>query len=278
MPVNTTKFPRDLPKIETEQIAKIRQRQNSVVLQMTLPFWDDERRGMPNSMARSALFGITSTKTDFVRNLKISSLSNYQIIFTGVPLGQDDLSVWLSLVNIAKNEAISEPVVFTGYKLIKDLGWRMHSDSYEKIRSAIQRLKQATIEISTKDQDSGYVGSLIRDYAWNEKTITGREKWSVRFEPKIASLFAPNSTTLLHWNQRKKIGARAKLALWMHNYYSTHSNPLPVSIERLHELTGSMDRYPGFRRSVRVALAKLVTVGLLARYKIENDLLSVARH
>ncbi|MBU0801136.1 MAG: replication initiator protein A [Alphaproteobacteria bacterium] len=242
------------------------------ILQDSFPFWDDDNRGVPNPLIRGGLFGVgTSAKREFFPNMHVSSLSNYEITYTGQDLQQDDLSVWMSLINLARKSPLSDKVRFTGYQLIRDLGWRMHSDSYRRAQESIERLKVTGIKISTKDKSEGYSGSLIREYAWADADENGNTKWMVRFEPRVSVLFMNDTTTMLEWETRKKIGTRATVAQWLHAFYATHRDPIPLSVEKLHELCRSDAQLSTFRRNLRNALDKLVDVGFLATYEIVND-------
>lgn len=248
----------------------------SRVLQAVLPLWDNENRGVPNPFIRSGLFSVKNTeKREYLAELKIEALSNYDIRYTGVELQQDDLSVWMSLINMAKTQPMSEAVYFSGYQLVKDLGWRMHSESYARAQQSIERLKVTAVKLSVNNDETGYAGSLIRDYGWTERDEKDSTKWMVRFEPRITKLFLEDTTTLLEWETRKKIGTRATLALWLHSFYSSHMKPYPVKVETFWELCRSGDSLSSFRRNIRNALTKLVTVGFLKRFDITNDLVTV---
>lgn len=239
------------------------------VLQEVLPFWDDESRGVPNPFIRSGLFSVKNTeKREFMKNMQISSLSNYNISYSGQDLQQDDLSVWMSLINLARNQPMSDSVLFTGYQLVKDLGWRMHSESYRRAQESIERLKVTGIEISTNNKDTAYSGSLIREYAWTARDEKGNAKWMVRFEPRVSILFMDDTTTLLEWETRKKLGTRATVAQWLHSFYSSHRDPIPLSEEKIHELCRSSDTLSSFRRTLALALTKLVAVEFLETFTV----------
>lgn len=251
---------------------------DSRVLQAILPMWDDDNRGVPNPIIRSGLFGVRNTEDrDFLQKMPIASLSNYTVRYSGQDLQQDDLSIWLSLINLARNQPVSDSVFFTGYALIKDLGWRMHSDSYKRAQHSIERLKVTGIEISANNHDTAYSGSLIREYVWTSEDAKGNARWMVRFEPKVSALFMGDSTTLLEWSTRKKIGQRARLAQWLHAFYSSHREPHPLPVEKIYELCRSGDSLSSFRRNIRNALERLITVDFLASYQIINDSLHVKK-
>jgi len=248
------------------------------VLQQQFPFWDDEYRGVPNPFIRSGLFSVrTSVSREFQANLKVASLSNYDITYAGQDLHQDDLSVWMSLLNMARNQPLSDKIRFSGYQLIKDLGWRMHTDSYRKAQESIARLKVTGIQIASKDQTEGYSGSLIREYAWADLDESGDAKWMVRFEPRVSVLFMEDTTTFLEWEIRKKIGTRHTVALWLHSFYCSHRDPIPLPVSKLHELSRANSSLSTFRRNLKAALQTLVDIGFMVRYQIIDDCVHVKK-
>ncbi|UUZ66195.1 replication initiator protein A (plasmid) [Polaromonas sp. P1-6] len=219
----------------------------------------------------------TTANREFMQKMPIASLSNYEVTYTGQDLQQDDLSVWMSLINLARNQPMSDSILFTGYALIKDLGWRMHSESYKRAQESIERLKVTGIEISTNNKETAYSGSLIREYAWTAKDVKGNARWMVRFEPRVSTLFMEDTTTLLEWETRKKIGTRATVAQWLHSFYSSHREPIPLKVEKLYELCRSGDSLSSFRRNIKNALNKLVDVEFLTTFSIVNDTVRVQK-
>lgn len=260
-------------------LASRQSQQAAVVLQEVLPLWDDIHRGVPNPMIRSGLFGTKASGTRaFVKGDQVASLSNFSILYKGEELLQDDLSVWMALINMSRNNKIGDSIFFTGYELIKDLGWRMHSESYNRAKESISRLKANELKIQVKTETSGYAGSLIREYAWNAANPDGGVCWMVRMEPTIAELFRHDTVTFIEWEQRKAIGPRAALTLWLHSYFSSHREPLPISVGKLHELCKSEEKHmKSFKARVRKSLERLVEVGALTAYSIVEDMVHVKR-
>jgi TrfA protein len=251
---------------------------DTMCLQQSFPQWDDDNRGVPNPFVRSGLFSVRNSQTrEFLPSLKVPSLSNYQIKYTGQELNQDDLSVWMSLINLTVEQTMSDSVFFTGYSLVKDLGWSMNSSSYKRAQESISRLKVTGIELIYNNGDDGYSGSLIREYAWSATDTKGDTKWMVSFEPRIFHLFAQDTTTLLEWEIRKKIGSRATVAQWLHSFYSTHRDPLPISISKLYEMSRSDSTLSTFRTTIKRALDRLIEVEFLTSHNIVNDVLTVRK-
>lgn len=249
-------------------------------LQAVFPEWDDDRRGLPNSFVRCGLFTAASANSprQWLQDEVVASLSNYTVAYSGRELRQDDLSVWLAIVNMGKSQPLGEPIHFTAYRLITDLKWRVHSETYASIKAIIERLKVTSVKISTVDQKSQYAGSLIRDFLFNDTDPNGKTCWTVRLEPSIAKLFLEDTTTLFEWQIRCALGRRASLAAWLFSFYCTHANPIPYHVEKIHELCKSEDRLMrSFKANLRAALEKLVTEGFLTTYSIQNDVVQVVR-
>lgn len=288
LPARSSKGLRTLKTSSTEwakqraatALANRQNEQQALVLQSVLPLWDDLHRGVPNPMIRSGLFGTKSSGSRaYVKGDQVVSLSNFSIHYKGEELRQDDLSVWMSLINMCRQQRIGDAIFFSGYELIKDLGWRMHSESYQRAKDSISRLKANELKIQVKTEQSGYAGSLIREYAWSETDPSGgTAKWMVRFEPMIAELFRHDTVTFIEWEQRKAIGPRAHLTLWLHSYFLSHREPLPISVAKIHELCKSEEKHlKSFKTRVRKSLERLVEIGALSRYAIVEDMVHVTR-
>ena len=175
-------------------------KKSETMLQKVTQHWGDDSRGLLNTGARSVLFttaGVNSPRAS-MRDEVIASLSNYVVTYSGTELRQDDLSVWLAIVKMGRNKSHGAPIYFKPDSLIKNLGWRVHSDTaYEAIKEIIQRLKFTSVKISTVDRKSAYAGSIIRDYHFDEIDARGSTCWTVRFEDVIARLFLEDTITLL---------------------------------------------------------------------------------
>jgi len=249
-----------------------------------LPIWDESERGLPNSLARGALF--TAIKQDvktgqraYFSKKRIGSLNSIVLEYKGEELRQDDASVFMTLLHMARHQALGQPVHFTAYSMLKELNWSINSYEYQHLRECCERLSATNVSVQVA-KGEGYGGSLVRKFAW--KDIQSDEKlshWIVWLEPQIASLFDSNSFTRLNWNERRRIGGRSPLALWLHSFFCTHREPIPMSVERYYVLTGSRSsRLADFRGRMRQALQRLVELEFLLSYTIRNDTVHVRRN
>lgn len=275
------KVDRALAKIKQKTIATAdqnRRKHDTLTLQEVFPMWDDSNRGVPNPFIRSGLFSVKNNEErTFMKGLKVASLSNYVVTYTGMDLSQDDLSVWLALINLARQQPLCDSILFTGYSLIKDLGWTMNKNSYTRAQESITRLKVTGIEIINCKAGEGYSGSLIREFAWTAMDANGNARWMVAFEPRVFALFVQDTTTLIEWETRRMIGSRATVALWLHSFYSSHQDPIPMGVAKIFELCRSDSSLSSFRHTLKRSLEKLITVGFLTSYSLEKDIIVVRK-
>lgn len=246
-----------------------------------LPLWRDHLRGLPNAMARSALFTCANhraPRAEFKRE-KIATVAGYEIYYTGTELRQDDEDVFLQIVHFARIQPLGDVVEISGNALLRALGWNSSSKSYTRLRDIIERLKESTIKISHESGNVGYAGSMIRKFAWQtEDQSAARTKWKIYLEKEIIALFADDAYTLLDWADRTKLGHLAK---WLHSFYCTHREPLPYKVATMHRLSGSraLD-LSGFRRDLKLAHDELLDIGFLKSWKhiSETDVITVVRN
>ncbi len=237
-----------------------------------LPLWRDHLRGLPNAMARSALFTCANHRApriEFKRE-KIATVANYEIHYTGSELRQDDEDVFLQIVHYARIQPLGDVVEISGNALLRALGWNSSSKSYARLRDIIERLKEGTIKISHENGRDGYAGSLIRKFAWQSQDASAaRTKWKIYLEKEIIALFADDAYTLLDWDDRAKLGYLAK---WLHSFYYTHKAPLPLKIATMHRLSGSKaSDLSGFRRDLKASHDELLEIAFLQSWKHNSD-------
>lgn len=246
-----------------------------------LPLWRENLRGLPNAMARSALFTCANRqapRAEFKRE-KVATVAGYEIYYTGSELRQDDEDVFLQIIHFARTHALGDVVELTGNSMLRALGWNSSAKSYDRLRDIIERLKEGTIKISHENGKAGYAGSLIRKFAWqSDEPGVGRTKWKIYLEKEIVALFADDAYTLLDWEDRNRLGSLAK---WLHSFYYSHTNPLPYKVATIHGLCGSKSsRMANFRADLRAALDELKVIGFLRTWKHtpETDIITVERN
>lgn len=242
-----------------------------------LKLWPEDRRGAPNALLRSALFsaGKPTNKRKIFKQHTLAVLGPFSINYTGPQLYQPELDVWLELVHRCRLRPLGTETEFPVRAFLKSLGRATGKSDYIALVGTFRLLATTLIEVNARDEKGrvrGYMGHLVDSLEHNE--ATGR--WRATLNPKIASLFAPNEHTWLHVGARQALG-RSFLAKWLHGYFSTHRVPLPISAERLQNLSGSSkaQRLRDFRRALRRALDEVASVeraeGRVFEWRLDDD-------
>ncbi len=247
--------------------------------QPMLPLWANDVRGLPNAMARSALFNVAghrAGKRELLKQKPIEALSGIAMTYTGEELRQDDEDVFLQLLHIGRSQDLGTVVRFTGYAMIKDLGWDNSSKGYNRLIECISRLKATSLELKVADPNGtdgvmGYGGGLIDKFHYRDiASGSPMREWEVLLDAKIVALFTPNSYSRLDWTTRLRLKPMAK---WLHSFYHTHQTPFPMKVATFHSLMGSKAKQlRQFRASLKESLQELVDCGFLDSAAIDQRL------
>ena len=254
-------------------------------LEDSLPLWQHNHRGLPNALARSALFNVANLRSGgdrrYFTSTTIASSKGISLVYTGQELRQYDEDVLLQVLHLAKEQKLGENIYFTAYSMLTALGWTRNSESYKRLTICMDRLKATSVRLAVETQGGGsmgFAGSLVGEFEWQEKESNDPlREWSVSLEKNIVKLFAPDADSLIHWQTRLDLPPLAK---WLHAFYSTHRDPFPHKVETLHRLTASSSKgLRQFRQKLKAALDLLIDRGFLlsARVDLKSDLVYVER-
>ncbi|MBS4098835.1 MAG: replication initiator protein A [Sulfuricella sp.] len=260
-----------LAKVEQmEKNARARKFSTEVI---QLPLWDDRVRGLPNALARSALFTSANrneARDNYTRH-PITAVNGVEIYYTGTELRQDDLDVFLQVIHLARTMPLGEIVEFSGYSLLRALGWNPSKENYTRLKGCIDRLSANTVHVHFNDGDEkrGYGGSMFRKFAWDENAKKGSsQRWKIWLEKEIVGLFGDRDYTKIDWEQRLQLPPLAK---WLHQFYFTHKEPFGYKAETIKGLCGSrIKELSKFRYKLKEALKTLVDVGFLDSWAIDR--------
>jgi hypothetical protein len=113
-----------------------------------IPLWPANVRGMPNALARSALFNVNKSNAPRSRMEKalIASVDGVEISFSGEELRQDDADVFLEVLHLARDTQLNEKVEFTGYSVLKSLGWGTSVKCYDRLVTTLERLQAGQVQ------------------------------------------------------------------------------------------------------------------------------------
>ena len=205
----------------------------------------------------------------------LAAWSGITIRYTGVELDQSDLDVWLTVLHIAREQALGVRVPVTAHQLLKTMGWATGKANHEWLKVVMARLNGAVVEITVNGKT--YSGPLVAEFVRDEAT----GHYLLVLNPNLVVLFEDNTFTRLEWEQRQDLSK--DLAKWLYGYVLSHrataKQPHRIGLERLRELCGSdIKRVVDFRKEVRAAVRELKDAGVVTTWRItENDALEVIR-
>ena len=237
-----------------------------------LPTWREDRRGSPNSFLRSALFAAIQGKdrADF-KKAELFSQQGISITYTGEQLNQEDMTVWLALVDLMKKDPLGTECKFTAHEILKYMGLPTGGTQYEQLEMSVCRMTACLVRIETERYIYGE--SLIEGFVIDKNT----NQYKVKLSRHLVKLFGDCDWTAIGWEQRKQIKNKP-LCLKLHDYYSSHEKPFPVSLEFLSDLTGCRNsQKASFKRQIKTALEELIKIYFLKSYSIEGDIVKVER-
>lgn len=247
----------------------------------TIPLWGEMLRGIPNALARSALFSCARPgDRRMYKGRVLSSLSNLEIQYTGEELLQRDADVWYHIIHLGRMVAAGDPVIIHARQTIGALGWSYSQRSYRDLADSIRRQQACgvyIIDTGTEGRRHVYQGSLLTQMLGIDGGEGTDGTYAVGLDPQILNLFGPSSYTLVSLTQRMKL---APLGKWLHSFYSTHALPHPIKVTTLLNLCGStMRTLFHFRAELKAALDDLISVGFLESWSLdkERDTVSVVR-
>ena len=247
-----------------------RQREASQIIQ--LPLWPEPKRGTPNSFIRSALFAAIQSKDRvFLKESTVASQKGIVVKFTGEQLNQEDLSVWETLVHLARQHPLGHQCDFTAHSLLKSLGLHTGLSQHKQLHSTIVRLTACAVEITHEGKT--YFGPLVKSGLKDELT----SHYRIELNRELIRLFGDNQWTALDWQQRQQLRGK-HLAQALHAFYSSHRQPFPIKLDTLRGYVGSRNfQKAGFKVKLRAALTELVSIGFLKAYDIQGDMVCVDR-
>lgn len=251
-----------------------RQRRRSVPLSpvVQLPLWPEPNRGIPNSILRSALFGVVRRgRRRYVEKELIASWPGITIRYTGMKLDQSDLDVWLFAVHLARHHTLGSQIRFSAYGFLNGIGRSQGKQNREWLKAVLTRLTATAVEIAVGKRT--YTGSLVHEFFHDSDT----NGYVLTVNPRLAMLF-DDGYSLLVWQTRSAL--RSDLAKWIHCFVRSHPPGVrhQVGIDGLLELCGSESKnIREFRQRLREAMGELESLGEVSDWCAKDIVLEFTR-
>ncbi len=242
-------------KIAARESAKIHQ----------FPLWGDPQRGVPNEFARSALFAaIHGRSREYLLDKPIFSQNGFSITYTGISLTQAHLDVFEGIMHLAREVPEGDIVRFTAHSLLKLIGRKTSGCDHKRLLNTLKELAATAVSIK-RDNGAIYWGSLLPEGAAEPEN----GYYAVAVNRQLIKLFE-RGFTVIEWQQRKML-ARKPLAQALHVWLCSHDKPYPVTVQYLHDITGSKAKaLKHFRASLKAAFNELKAIGVLIDWHIDK--------
>ena len=242
-----------------------------------LPLWDDDQRGAPAAVLRSALFGIIKRgRRAAVEKHLLASWSGSEIRYTGFRLDQADFDCWLEVMHLARQFPLGRDVRFTARGFLRAIGRKgAGGKDLQWLDSSLTRMVACAVTIRLANGQE-YTGPLISEFFFDRDS--GR--YVVRINPLIAQLF-DEAFVKLSVATRQRLST--DFARWLQGYVQSHrateAQPHRVGLVQLQALCGSdTTRLRRFRESIRAAMNELQQQEVILRWRItEGNALEFAR-
>jgi len=242
--------------------------------EIRLPNWSDDKRGAPNEVVRSALFNARNKnrKREYLKKAEIALIGNGSIKYTGEELRQDDETVWLQILHLAREHPLEDIIEFTAYSFLRSVNWPTTVFYYQKLEDCLNRMATTTLVIESERLGKACGVSIIRKY---EKSDNGN-LWRVWIEKEMKCLFDGNCYTLTEWEQR--LSLPVGITTWLHAYIASHQKPHAIKIESIITAAGlTVKRKDHAKEIIEGGLRELVKVGFLKKYKFKDGKIFVRR-
>ena len=246
-----------------EEISRQRAAEAREAIQMKLfPMWPDDRRGAPNDVIRSAIFGVVKTgKRKRVVKMPIASPTGSAIALTGWRLDQHDADVWLEIMHLARKEKPGDKIRFKLNMLLRRLGKTDGGRDREWLKHRLEALTETTIAYDD-GRYAGVAGAMISHFSIDRKT----GDVVLRTNPELRALW--EDVTHLNIEDRRSLGSN-QLAKALHAMLSSHAAWVPMRLDTLMQRVGAeYARIRAFRGALELVLDDFVAREWVRTYKI----------
>ncbi len=247
-----------------------------------MPVWDDDKRVITNSIARSAVFAVVE-KGGIMPPLlqrRVAAPANYEIIITGEQLSEADRDVYLQAVHCFRGCRPNEEVRISPRDFLLSIGRQDGLENRRWLWNSVRKIAKTLLEITVllREKRIKFVGSLLTIVSEETNGIPGEIR--MRLPLDALRLYNTDSRTFLSMTRRLSLkGPGSQLAKSLQAKIYSHKEPFPMKLETLMEQCGSKSRrIVDFKKALIVSLDLLMKNQDIEGYAISKEgLVSIER-
>jgi hypothetical protein len=247
-----------------------RAEQHLETLPLQLPIWPDDKKAVPNSIARSSLFtSIPRGPRKLLKDEELASPKGTTMYFTGERLDMSECDVFLLTLDMARHLPLGQPIKIKRAEFIRALGKKERGgNGYKILADQFKRLTTAHLSIETPKYKA-YL-NLVSSWVYNKDT----KEFEATIDPKIIALFSNSEFAHIDWHKRLQISSEKKdLAKWMQGYIASHSpgKPHKIGLLLLRGWSGYTVNIRKYKTYMLNALKELERLEIITNSKITKD-------
>jgi len=240
-----------------------------------MPTWDEDKRALTNSIARSAVFSAVErhNKTQF-SEYRVPAPSNYEIFLTGEQLNEADRDVYLQAIHYFRGCVPNQEIRISPRDFLLAIGRQDGLEGRRWLWGSIKRIAKTVLEISIlfSERKIKFVGALFTIVSEEKNGVPGEIR--MRLPLDALRLYNEDSRTLLSMSRRLSLkGPGSQLAKSLQAKIYSHKNPFPMRLETLMEQCGSKryKRITDFKKNLILALKLLLENEDIEGFSISKD-------
>lgn len=193
---------------------------------------------VPVAFVRSALFGMVHRgKRRQCNKERVFSNKDYEVYFSGIELDQHDLSTFMIVGDLYREENKYGVVPTRLSVILQRLGLKDSGQNRKTVMNRLERLTQAYVKIRSLRSRCFMAGTLFSSLVVDEKT----GEMYIRPNVELQALLLGTEWQMLDRDVRQEISGD-QLAMWLHAFFSTHEKPIPYTLEHLRKLCRSQTK------------------------------------
>lgn len=241
--------------------------------QYQMPLFRDLERAMPNHLARSSLFAPCARGRRKQHNGSelLMSRNDVRLRYTGQQLDMGDSDVFMQALYEAQRAPAGERVYIERAKFLRAMRRTTGKNDYDWLHQSMRRLFHGSIEVEAGSYKIGFTPSsagmhLIDEYEYDAE----KEKYFLRFNPRILALFSNNEYALIDWEKRHQLMKKVDMAKWLQTYLASHKPGIHrIGLKYLKQWMDFSSPMNKFRDALLEAMRELERVEIIANVGIE---------